>query len=192
MTRGDQQAFNEFFEHYYSRVYRYLCRRLNEADAEEVAMITIEQAIRRIETYRAEASLLTWVYHVARSQLSAFLQKEQRHAHEDLVTELGDIRHDVESIMMDTTNAPEAISEQAQRNQHVQLLLDYLPSQYGQVLEWKYVEGLSVEEIAGLLETSVTAIQSMLARARKAFKEAYDNKLTTNNVVSIRTSGVQT
>ncbi|MGK0224508.1 MAG: RNA polymerase sigma-70 factor (ECF subfamily), partial [Limisphaerales bacterium] len=57
MTRGDQQAFNEFFEHYYSRVYRYLCRRLNEADAEEVAMITIEQAIRRIETYRAEASL---------------------------------------------------------------------------------------------------------------------------------------
>lgn len=54
----------------------------------------------------------------------------------------------------------------------IQTTLDYLPVHYGNVLEWKYVEGLSVEEIAKQLSIGPKAAESLLTRARVAFKEA--------------------
>jgi len=54
----------------------------------------------------------------------------------------------------------------------VQEVLDYLPSNYGNALEWKYIEGFSVSEIAQRLQVSELAAQSILARARTSFREA--------------------
>jgi RNA polymerase sigma-70 factor (ECF subfamily) len=53
--------------------------------------------------------------------------------------------------------------------------LDSLPDQYCEVLEWKYIDGCSVEEIGELLGTGQIAAQSMLARARAAFRESLQN-----------------
>jgi len=43
------------------------------------------------------------------------------------------------------------------------------------VLEWKYIQGLSVAEIATRLGTSMKAAESMLTRARLAFREGYSS-----------------
>ena len=59
----------------------------------------------------------------------------------------------------------------------VQSVLDSLPARYGDVLEWKYVEGRSVEEIGVRLGIGHTAAQSILARARAAFRDALDTVL---------------
>lgn len=53
-------------------------------------------------------------------------------------------------------------------------MLDRLPARYGDVLEWKYIDGRSVEEIGQRLGIGHTAAQSVLARARTAFREALD------------------
>ena len=52
--------------------------------------------------------------------------------------------------------------------------LDRLPARYGDVLEWKYIEGRSVEEISELLGVGQVAAQSVLARARTSFREALE------------------
>ena len=54
----------------------------------------------------------------------------------------------------------------------IQATLDYLPSHYGNVLEWKYIEDNSVAEIAARLDIAPKAAESLLTRARKAFREA--------------------
>ena len=56
----------------------------------------------------------------------------------------------------------------------VQSVLDRLPARYGDALEWKYVEGRSVEEIGERLGIGHTAAQSLLARARVSFREALE------------------
>ncbi len=56
----------------------------------------------------------------------------------------------------------------------VQSVLDRLPARYGDALEWKYVEGHSVEEIGARLGIGHTAAQSLLARARVSFREALE------------------
>src|SRR5262249_37484145 len=57
----------------------------------------------------------------------------------------------------------------------VQAVLDRLPSRYGDALEWKYVEGRSVEEIGERLGIGHAAAQSLLARARIAFRDALES-----------------
>ena len=55
----------------------------------------------------------------------------------------------------------------------IQVALDRLPPRYGDVLEWKYVEGHSVKEIAARLDLGTEATQSLLARAKRAFADVY-------------------
>jgi DNA-directed RNA polymerase specialized sigma24 family protein len=51
--------------------------------------------------------------------------------------------------------------------------LDALPRRYGDALEWKYVLGLTVEEIAGRLGLGPKAAASLLTRARQAFRDGF-------------------
>ena len=55
----------------------------------------------------------------------------------------------------------------------VQVTLDHLPGRYGEVLAWKYIEGTSVEEIGRRLGLGHKAAESLLTRARQAFREAF-------------------
>jgi RNA polymerase sigma-70 factor (ECF subfamily) len=173
LMRGKEQAFNSFFNLYYARVFRFCMRRASEADAEEIAVETLRQAIRRIETYRGEASLMTWLYQVARSQVSAHYKRQSKHQNLVLLEDSEQVQAEVEAMAIELSETPEGLREQAQQKHLVHYMLDSLPSDYGKILEWKYVEGCSVDEIAEKLSTSPTAIQSMLARARTAFRKTY-------------------
>ncbi len=53
------------------------------------------------------------------------------------------------------------------------MALDQLPSHYGSALEWKYLEELSVKEIASRLKLSPKAAESTLTRAREAFRDGF-------------------
>jgi RNA polymerase sigma-70 factor (ECF subfamily) len=50
--------------------------------------------------------------------------------------------------------------------------MDALPTRYGEVLEWKYIDGMPVAEIARRLEIGPKAAESLLTRARVAFRTA--------------------
>jgi RNA polymerase sigma-70 factor (ECF subfamily) len=56
----------------------------------------------------------------------------------------------------------------------VRVVLDRLPANYGDALEWKYLEGDSVESIGKRLGIGTVAAQSLLARARIAFREGLE------------------
>ena len=74
---GNERAFDAFFNEYYARVFRFCLRRVHEDDAEDIAIETMRHAIKRIETYRGEASLITWIYQVTRSQVSAHYKRQK-------------------------------------------------------------------------------------------------------------------
>ena len=69
--------------------------------------------------------------------------------------------------------APAAVAQDVDVGALIQVALDNLPPKYGDVLEWKYVEGHSVREIADRMGLGVEATQSLLARAKRAFADAY-------------------
>ncbi len=78
----------------------------------------------------------------------------------------------LESIQ-DDSNRPDRIADRADLLNVVHAALDRLPAHYGNALEWKYIDGLSVVEIGQRLTLNPTATQSLLARARIAFRDAF-------------------
>ena len=68
---------------------------------------------------------------------------------------------------------PETEASRRELPRLVQVTLDHLPGRYGQVLEWKYIESVPIDEIAGRLGVSYKAAESLLTRARDAFRDAF-------------------
>lgn len=174
ILKGDEKALRAFFDEYFPRLYRYARHRLrNEADVDDVVQVVLAQAARRMETYRGEATLLTWLVQICRHEISRTLHAGQRDA--DMMTPfLNDdlLRSVVESIEAEDHGAsPEATSKRDELISLVQFALDQLPEHYASALELKYVEGFNSKEIAEKLKISDEATQSLLARARRAFRD---------------------
>jgi len=175
MLAGDERAFEEFFEGHFPGLYRFAMTRLshNEDAAEEVAQATICKAITKLGTYRGEAALFTWLCTFCRHEISAYYRRNKmRIRHVDLIEDTPEVRAALESAS-GMLQGPEAAFDRAEIGRLVQVALDQLPSHYGNALEWKYLEGLTVKEIARRLRLSPKAAESLLTRAREAFRDGF-------------------
>jgi|SRR5688572_5977395 RNA polymerase sigma-70 factor, ECF subfamily len=177
MLKGDEAAFRAFFATYFPRVYRFALPRLgNDAEAcKEVVQSTLVKAMRALAGFRGEAALFSWLCQICRRQIADYLRANKRHSQNVvLIDDTPGLREALEAIAAPAADEPLQGYGTAETRRLVQSVLDRLPSRYGDVLEWKYIEGRSVEEIGDLLGVGQTAAQSLLARARTAFREALE------------------
>lgn len=174
VAKGDEAAFRDFFTEYYPKVFRFSARRMAEDEAEEVAQQVFMEAIRAISGYRGEASLFTWLCQIARFQIAAYYRRRERTVPTVAIEDEVEFRAELESFVEAEERAPEFLAIAGQAQELVEVILDHLPSDYGRILEWKYMEGLSVEEIARRLGVTLVSVQSKLARARDAFRAQYN------------------
>ena len=173
MLAGDQRAFDAFFGANAQRLAAFAARRsaLDPASLEDVVQNALIKAVRNLAAYRGEASLLTWLSEICRNELANVSRKvARRPAHVSLFESAAT----QEAVMQ--LRAPEHLEPAAEldtelRRVAVMRVLEALPQRYAQALEAKYGDGLAVEDIARMLGMSPVAAQSLLARARAAFRE---------------------
>ena len=177
MLAGDERAFTVFFDTYFPRVYRFALPRLDRnADVtKDVVQTTLIKALRAIDGWRGEAALFTWLCQICRRQIADHVRSQRRHSTRVvLIDDSDEVRAALESIEAPESDDPFRGADRAELNRLVHAVLDRLPNRYGEALEWKYVEGHSVEEIGERLGIGQVAAQSLLARARAAFREALE------------------
>jgi RNA polymerase sigma-70 factor (ECF subfamily) len=181
MLAGDEAAYRSFFTEYFPRVYRFAMSRLRgeiEA-AKDVVQSTLIKAMRNLASYRGEAALFSWLCQICRREIVDHLRANRRHA--DNVVLIGDspeMQAKLEAVAAPDADDPSQRYRNAETRRIVQSVLDGLPERYGDVLEWKYIEGRSVEEIGQRLGIGRIAAQSMLARARVSVREALEAKFS--------------
>ena len=177
MLAGDERAFATFFDTYFPRVYRFALPRVNRnADAaKDVVQATLIKAMRALGTWRGEAALFTWLCQICRREIVDQVRAQRRHSDKVvLIEDSAEVRAALESLEAPDTDDPLRRADRAEFGRLVHAVLDRLPNRYGEALEWKYVEGHSVEEIGRRLGIGQTAAQSLLARARIAFREGVE------------------
>ena len=157
-------AFDEFFNMYVGRLYRFCVTRMQDESAvEDVVQVTMHKALRHLAGYRGEASLFTWLCQIGRNEMANWgVRHAQQSGREVPLDDRPEVRAALESLY-----AGDA-AQRVELQQLVQLTLDHLPDQYGKALEWKYLDGLSVAQIGARLQINVISAQSLLARARSA------------------------
>ena len=173
MLGGDEGAFDEFFADYFPRLFRFAVVRLRDPDAaEDIVQTSLMAAVRHLGSWRGEASLFTWLCTICRREIGARQKRTSRRVFVSIEDVDQGLRAALDSIGA-AAAAPDARLARADTGRTVQLALDNLPPRYSRALEWKYLEELSVDDIAGRLQCTPKAAESLLTRARDAFRDAF-------------------
>lgn len=172
---GDTPAFDAFFKEYFPRLFRFALGRVDNdpALAEEVVQRTMCIVVRKMGTYRGEALLFTWLCQICRNEMNAVYRQRGEQFRVDVpIDDHPAVQAALESIASDEYQ-PEAAQRQQEIAKFVKSTLQHLPGNYSRALEMKYVSGNSVREIALEFGLSEKATESLLTRARNAFKERF-------------------
>jgi len=176
LLAGEERAFAQFFEENFSRLYRFALARLSNdpESTREVVQMAMTKALKKIHTYKGESALFTWMCVICRNELIDWVRKNAGYREHIVLTEdYPEIRQVVEALDAPIGNSPETRYQRLEVARLIQVALDKLPPRYGDALEWKYIEGYSVKEIAERMNLSPEAVQSLLARAKTAFQDIY-------------------
>jgi RNA polymerase sigma-70 factor (ECF subfamily) len=129
--------------------------------------------VRKMGSFRGEALLFTWLCQICRNETNSVFRQRNLEMREDVPVE----DHPAVQAALESAAADDGRPETAQRRDEianfVRVTLEHLPSNYAQALEMKYVQGHSVREIATALAVGEKAAESILTRARAAFKERF-------------------
>lgn len=175
VAAGDQAAFDAFFHEYFPRLFRFTLTRVdnNPEFAEEVVQRTMCIVVRKMGTYRGEALLFSWLCRICRNEINAVLRQRGAHLGEQLPID----DHPAVQAALESASAvdyqPESLRATDEIAAFVRATLEHLPANYALALEMKYINGDSVAEIARALGIGDKAAESVLSRARAAFKDGF-------------------
>jgi RNA polymerase sigma-70 factor (ECF subfamily) len=175
MLRGEQRAFDEFFEEYATRIAAFASRRssLDASELEDVVQLTMINAVRSLSTFRGGSSMFTWLCQICRNQLIDVRRKSERQPNARSLEELTEKSPTAEIVeLIDYRDPLEECTDDSERDA-VRRAVNQLPASYARILELRFGDDLTVLEIARLLQLSESAAESRLVRARQAFREIW-------------------
>ncbi|MDX1498809.1 MAG: RNA polymerase sigma factor [Woeseiaceae bacterium] len=175
VAAGERDAFDAFFREYFPRLFRFtLCRVNQDPDlAEEVVQRTMCKIVRKMGSYRGEALLFTWLCQICRNETHDVLR--QRRIETNTVMGIEDhpaVQAALESFLAGDPR-PDTALGQEEVARFVRITLEHLPERYARALEMKYIEGASVAAIGETLGIGAKAAESLLSRARAAFRDGF-------------------
>jgi RNA polymerase sigma-70 factor, ECF subfamily len=191
MRRGDQRAFNEFFDAYAPRLSSFAARRssLDSVAIEDVVQMTMINAMRNLGSYRGSAALFTWLCGICRNQLADVRRKAARQPNVQSVEELAVERPLATIVELTDFRDPLDECETDSTRGAVRRVINSLPGHYARILELRFGDELSGNEIARTLQMSEDAAESLLARARQAFRTAWKAYLERNHAAAAPDGG---
>jgi RNA polymerase sigma-70 factor (ECF subfamily) len=176
LRAGDEGAFETFASVYLSGLLRFAQRRL-DGDRElsqEVVQSTVCKVLQNLDSYRGDAALFTWLCACCRNEIGLHHRRLSRRPREVALEPAGRAVDSVELADTAPAASPEDRLHRIETAEAVHAALDLLPPAYARAVEWRYLEGLGVGEIATRLELSYKAAESLLTRGRNAFREVYE------------------
>lgn len=161
--QGDKKAWIVLFGRHFEPIYRYSLNLSSGRQdmAEDITQLVFMTAARRVGRFKPQkGSFRAWLLGMAKNHFMKIQSKELRHkCYEKQFLEKGQKkeRDDVSNLL-------------------VYEVLAHLPAHYRSVLEAKYLEGLTVNEIAETHGSTPKAVESLLGRARVKFAQVYDKR----------------
>ncbi len=175
---GDTDAVRAFADAVLPPLYHFCFYRVgrDRHRCEEVVQETLVRALRELERYepaRAGNRIFPWLTGLARNEIGRVLARDR---HTVSLDELW-ARMDRELLALYERLESEPLADEVLVREEtrglVNATMSQLPPQYREALEAKYVRGASVRDLAELGRTTEKAVESLLSRARKAFRATF-------------------
>lgn len=163
---GDRQAFGRLVSLHQDQIYRYLLRTLGSAsDAQDVTQNVFLLAWRKLDQFRGDAKLTTWLTQIAVNQAASYRRKRKAKTFADtLAMHEGEGR--TVTISDNHQPTPSSRIETEERDQIVQKAIGLLSDEHREVLVLKEFQDHDYQEIAEIVGCPIGTVRSRLHRAR--------------------------
>jgi RNA polymerase sigma-70 factor (ECF subfamily) len=161
VTLGDESRFVAFYDNAVGDVFRYFHRATagDRALSEDLTQETFMAAVRSFNGGQPDAFTMPWIIGVARHKLIDHYRRQSREQRKLVMAWNAGTRDEPATDFQDLTAA-----------ESMQMLRD-LPPMHRLILVLRYVDDLSVAEVANLIGRSLSATQSMIVRARASLEQ---------------------
>ncbi len=172
---GDEQAWETWYGETFDDLYRYVhwrCAGMQD-QTDEIVQETWLTAVRRVRQFDpARGSFPAWLRGIAANVVRNQLRR-QNTAKKHMQPLAGE---------PSTNCTAETVVENRERAERITTALAALPERYEAVLRAKYLEDLSVADIAASWDQTPKAVESLLTRARRMFRDVYGNSEETGRI----------
>lgn len=163
---GDEGAISTLYERFVTRIYRYIRYRVPDDEAEDLTADVFVAMVKQIKHYQATTvPFEAWLFQIASNLIASFYRQHYRTSHVELTEQLAETEDSAEETLLDE-----------QELERVRELIQTLPDEQQQVLVLRFVERMSHEEVAQILNKKASTVKSIQHRALKHLSELLKTK----------------
>jgi RNA polymerase sigma-70 factor (ECF subfamily) len=179
--RGDKQAFELLVVKYQRKLGRLLSRFIrNPSEVEDVAQEAFIKAYRALPSFRGESAFYTWLYRIGINTAKNYLVSQGRRAPTTTEFDSEEAEGFEDAEQLRNINTPENELMSKQIAETVNKAMESLPEELKTAITLREIEGLSYEDIAGMMNCPIGTVRSRIFRAREAIAEKLRPLLGTN------------
>ena len=178
LQTGDGAAVRELADRYGSRIFQLAMRYMkNREDAEEVTQDVLMKVYRKVDAFRGDAALSSWIYRItfntamSRLRSTRVARAAEQERERSLAAEVNGERSRVPRQPADWTRMPDETLLRAQLREAVARAIAELPEIYRAPVVLRDIEGLSTEEASLRLNLKDQTLKSRLHRGRLMLRE---------------------
>jgi RNA polymerase sigma-70 factor (ECF subfamily) len=166
---ADETSFRAWYDRMLPRIYAFVASRCGGPGplAEELTQQTFIEATRRRASFDGRSDVTTWICAIARHKVADHFRRQEREERRRLRLIVREVQ---------PTGDPDAWLASDERDA-IERAIRTLPAAQRAALVFRHLDGLSIREIAGLLHRTDSAVESLLARAREGFRNAYEGRI---------------
>jgi len=170
--RGDKQAFGLLVSKYQRKLGRLLSRLIRDpAEVEDVAQEAFIKAYRALPSFRGDSAFYTWLYRIGINTAKNHLVSQGRRAPTTTEFDSEEAESFEDGEQLRDINTPERVLLSKQIGETVNSAMEALPEELRTAIVLREIEGLSYEEIAGIMECPIGTVRSRIFRAREAIAD---------------------
>jgi len=169
VREGNTSDFSILMDRYKNKAFSLILRMLkNRMDAEEVLQDCFVKAWKNLDSFKGDSQFATWFYRIVYNTTLTKLTGKKRETEKEMLSIGEDV--DIRDEHADTSAAT------LERNRLLGALIAMLTPNQAAVVNLFYLDGLSCEEIAGILDTNVGNVKTLLHRSRATLKNLIQKK----------------
>ncbi len=169
---GNQRAYADLLNRYRSSVFHTMLKMVNNRDdADDLTIEAFGKAFRKLSSYTPHYAFSTWLFRIAINNCIDHIRKKRLHvlSIDDPIDSEGE--QDFSANIRSNTRNPEEIFMNTQKIQLMRILMNRLSDKYRLMIELRYFEELSYDEIAQELGIPLGTVKAQLFRAKEMLYE---------------------
>jgi RNA polymerase sigma factor RpoE len=166
---GDKHAFDQLVSKYQRKLGRLLSRFIRDsAEVEDVCQEAFIKAYRALPSFRGDSAFYTWLYRIGINTAKNYLVSQGRRAPTTTEFDNDEAETFDDASQLRDINTPESLLLTKQIGQTINSAMDALPEELRTAIVLREIDGLSYEEIAGIMDCPIGTVRSRIFRAREA------------------------